>query len=80
MAEAVQNQGAETCDRELLAGAMKKIERLEHEVRFYRVRIEALQQWQRRMRDPERTVVCDILANGHTLAPAHAGDRYKVTT
>lgn len=42
---------------------------------FYRRRVEALQQWQGKMRDPERTIVCDIIANGHTLEPA--GDRYK---
>jgi hypothetical protein len=41
---------------------------------FYRRRIEVLQQWQSKMRDPERIIVCDILANGHTLEPA--GDRY----
>ena len=41
---------------------------------FYRRRVKVLQQWQSKMRDPERTIVCDILANGHTLEPA--GDRY----
>jgi hypothetical protein len=41
---------------------------------FYRRRVEVLQQWQSKMRDPERTIVCDILANGHTLEPA--GNRY----
>ena len=43
---------------------------------FYRRRVEALQAWQRKLRDPERIIVCDILANGHTLDPAFAGDRY----
>jgi hypothetical protein len=42
--------------------------------RFYKRRMEALQQWQSKMRDPERTIVCDILANGCTLEPA--GNRY----
>ena len=41
---------------------------------FYKRRADALQQWQSKMRDPERTIVCDILANGCTLEPA--GDRY----
>jgi hypothetical protein len=41
---------------------------------FYKRRADALQQWQSKMRDPERTIVCDILANGHTLEPA--GERY----
>ena len=43
---------------------------------FYRRRVDALQAWQSKMRDPERIIVCDILANGHTLDPAFAGDRY----
>jgi hypothetical protein len=41
---------------------------------FYRKRCEALQKWQSKMREPERTIVCDILANGCTLEPA--GVRY----
>jgi len=41
---------------------------------FYKRRCDALQNWQSKMRDPERTIVCDILANGCTLEPA--GDRY----
>ncbi len=41
---------------------------------FYQKRCDALQSWQSKMRDPERTIVCDILANGFTLDPA--GDRY----
>ena len=41
---------------------------------FYKRRCDALQKWQSKMRDPERTIVCDILANGCTLEPA--GDRY----
>jgi hypothetical protein len=45
-----------------------------HSLGFYRRRIDALQKWQSKMRDPERTIVCDIIANGHTLEPA--GDRY----
>lgn len=45
-------------------------------VQFYQRRCEALQSWQSKMRDPERTIVCDILANGFTLDPAFAGDRY----
>lgn len=43
---------------------------------FYRRRCNALQKWQSWMRDPERTVVCDILANGNTLPPGIAGNRY----
>jgi len=41
---------------------------------LYKSRVQKLEQWQSKMRDPERTIVCDIIANGHTLGPA--GDRY----
>lgn len=41
---------------------------------FYKRRVDALQKWQSKMRDPERTIVCDIIANGCTLEPE--GDRY----
>lgn len=43
---------------------------------FYKRRCDALQAWQSRMRDPERIVVCDILANGFTLDPP--GKRYDI--
>ncbi len=43
---------------------------------FYRSRVQTLQRWQSKMRDPERTIVCDIIANGCTLEPA--GGRYTV--
>lgn len=51
---------------------------LEHKAWFYKRRVEALQQWQSSMRDPERTVVCDILANGFTLDPPIPHDRYEL--
>lgn len=57
---------------------LKEINDLRVEVAFYKRRCEALQAWQSEMRDPERTIVCDILANGATLHPDVAGDRYKV--
>ena len=65
-------------DSELHAEAGKALERLEHEAAFYRRRVQALEKWQSRMRDPERTVVCDILANGFTLDPPVPSDRYEV--
>lgn len=34
---------------------------------FYKRRCDLLQSIQPRMRDPERTMVCDVLANGHLL-------------
>ena len=42
---------------------------------FYQRRVELLEREQRRMRDPERTLVCDILANGQLL-PDPTGKRY----
>lgn len=54
----------------------KEISRLQHSVDFYKRRCDAMQRWQSCMRDPERTIVCDILANGETLPATHAGDRY----
>ena len=57
----------------------KEIEDLRSSLYFYRRRCEALQSWQSKMRDPERTIVCDILANGKTLDAAFAGDRYAAT-
>ena len=38
----------------------------------------ALQMHQKKMREPERTMVCDILANGELMHPTVAGDRYAV--
>ena len=58
---------------ETVVDAMARLERSES---FYRRRCEALQAWQSSMRDPERVIVCDILANGFTLDQPFAGDRY----
>lgn len=64
--------------RQTCTEAADELERLEHEAVFYRRRVQALERWQSRMRDPERTVVCDILANGFTLDPPVPRDRYEV--
>lgn len=40
---------------------------LERSLEFYKARMNNLQCWQSSMRDPERKIVCDILANGFTL-------------
>lgn len=42
---------------------------------WYRARADVLQAVQARMRDPERTMVCDVLANG-CLLPDPDGVRY----
>jgi len=52
----------------------KQLDKALRSLDFYRRRIEALQKWQSKMRDPERVIVCDIIANGCTLELA--GDRY----
>lgn len=54
----------------------KAIERTLSSLAFYRKRCELLQRTQVRMRDPERTLVCDILANGQLLGPVD-GLRYR---
>jgi hypothetical protein len=43
------------------------IKDLERSLLFYQNRVNMLQCWQSSMRDPERKIVCDILANGFTL-------------
>lgn len=54
---------------------VKEIERLHRRVLFYQSRCDLLQSWQRFMREPERTLVCDVLANG-TVLPDKNGGRY----
>ena len=61
--------------------AVEMIERLElaeFSMAWHRRRWMALQMHQAKMREPERTMVCDILANGELMHPTVAGDRYAV--
>ena len=44
----------------------KATRRAERQAQFHSLRWEALQEAQQCMRDPERKMVCDILANGRT--------------
>ena len=53
----------------------KEIENLQKHLNFYKTRCELLQQVQKYMRDPERTIVCDIIAN-NSLLPDPEGTRY----
>lgn len=53
------------------AGAVERVGR-------YEKKLNMLQSMQRQMRDPERTIVCDILANGQFL-PDPDGKRYGKT-
>ena len=66
---------------EAIDAAVEMIERLEEaeaSAAWYERRCSALQEQQSNMRDPERTIVCDILANGAVLPPDFAGDRYAI--
>lgn len=61
--------------------AVEMIERLElaeSSLAWHRRRWMALQVHQAKMREPERTMVCDILANGELMHPTVAGDRYAI--
>lgn len=47
--------------------AKKSLKRLLNQRNFYKKRVKLLYDYQSSMRDPERTLVCDILANGQLL-------------
>jgi hypothetical protein len=53
--------------------------KLAHSEEWNRRRVEMLSRLQKQMRDPERTLVCDILANGQLLPEPH-GKRYGFAT
>ena len=66
---------------EAIDAAVEMIERLElaeSSVAWHRRRWMALQMHQAKMREPERTMVCDILANGELMHPTVSGDRYAI--
>ena len=66
---------------EAIDAAVEMIERLElaeSAVAWHRRRWMALQTHQTKMREPERTMVCDILANGELMHPTVSGDRYAI--
>lgn len=52
----------------------KELDAVREALQWYMRRCDHLQRAQHRMRDPERTMVCDILANGSLLVPE--GQRY----
>jgi regulator of replication initiation timing len=52
-----------------------KVNKIESCRDWYKRRIDLLQEWQSKMRDPERTIVCDIIANGLTMPE---GGRYEI--
>lgn len=49
-----------------------EIKRLTDELEFYRTRCEVLQMEQSKFREPERTVLCNVLANGSIAASISA--------
>ena len=66
---------------EAIDAAIEMIERLEaaeSSVAWHQRRWMALQMHQTKMREPERTIVCDIIANGELMHPTVAGNRYSV--
>jgi predicted nuclease with TOPRIM domain len=62
--------------RDRISELEKENTELKDSLDFYKSRCESLQEQQSNMRDPERTIVCDILANGKLLYADLAGDRY----
>ena len=63
---------------EAIDAAIERLELAESSVAWHRRRWMALQMQQTKMRNPERTMVCDILANGELMHPTVAGDRYAI--
>ena len=66
---------------EAIDAAVEMIARLEDAAQsadWHKRRWMALQMHQTKMREPERTMVCDIIANGELMHPTVAGDRYAV--
>lgn len=64
--------------RPILTTFLDRLEAAESSVAWHQRRWMALQMHQKKMREPERTMVCDIIANGELMHPTVAGDRYAV--
>lgn len=74
LAEIIEKFDQNNCDisQEVLVRCCKKL-LASNETRRKKLRLLAM--FQKKMRDPERTLVCDILANGQLL-PDPNGERY----
>jgi len=57
------------------AYAAERAKRAEERLKYALRRLDALQAAQEKMREPERTILCDLLANGRLL-PDRDGSRY----
>jgi chromosome segregation ATPase len=64
-------------DAETIADLRAELARVHRQSDWFEHRLNTLQSEQHRMRDPERMILCDILANGHLMADPH-GNRYGV--
>jgi elongation factor P--beta-lysine ligase len=62
-------------DEQKFQHLLKVLKGYANSAQFYRNRCELLQKVQKYMRDPERQIVCDILAN-NSLLPDPSGVRY----
>ena len=60
--------------RDRAALAENETRSLDRSKNFYHQRCEALHAWQKIMRDPEREIVCQILANGFVIDRRPSGD------
>ena len=70
--------GTSVLNEDEILELLDRLEAAESSVVWHRRRWMALQMHQMKMREPERTMVCDILANGELMHPTVAGDRYAI--
>jgi len=79
MADDIDWTDAEVLSKLSVEELVKGCRRLANSLSFYRRRVELLQYVQHTMRDPERVLVCDILANA-MLMRDQSGERYGFIT
>ena len=75
---AVEAAGLNAISMQEVLELLDRLELAESSVAWHRRRWMALQMHQTKMREPERTMICDILANGELMHPTVAGDRYAL--
>lgn len=67
------------CNPKDILEFIDKFEEVQSSLAFYKRRVDLLQECQPMMRDPERTIACDIIANGSLLEPGFSGNRYELS-